>query len=109
MFQFDRPVFPYLVILPQRSIEDYRSPPQTRSERKIAPIDPSVSHPAKGCQDPVPIGFNFHCTMSRLAARSCERAGEWMDLELTQEQKLLQRTVREFAEAEVKPLAKEID
>jgi butyryl-CoA dehydrogenase len=32
-----------------------------------------------------------------------------MDIELTQEQKLLQRTVREFAEAEVKPLAKEID
>ena len=32
-----------------------------------------------------------------------------MDLELTEEQKLLQRTVREFAEAEVKPLAKELD
>jgi butyryl-CoA dehydrogenase len=32
-----------------------------------------------------------------------------LDLELTQEQKLLQRSVREFAEAEVKPLAKEID
>ena len=28
-----------------------------------------------------------------------------MDLELSEEQKLLQRTVREFAEAEVKPLA----
>ena len=32
-----------------------------------------------------------------------------MDLELTEEQKLLERTVREFAEAEVKPLAAEID
>ncbi len=32
-----------------------------------------------------------------------------MNLELTEEQKLLQRTVREFAEAEVKPLAKELD
>ncbi len=32
-----------------------------------------------------------------------------MNLELTQEQKLLQRSVREFAEAEVKPLAKELD
>ena len=32
-----------------------------------------------------------------------------MDLELTEEQKLLERTVRAFAEAEVKPLAAEID
>src|ERR1700740_2404467 len=32
-----------------------------------------------------------------------------MNLELSEEQKLLQRTVREFAESEVKPLAKEID
>ncbi len=32
-----------------------------------------------------------------------------MNLELTDEQKLLQRSVREFAEAEVKPLAKELD
>jgi butyryl-CoA dehydrogenase len=32
-----------------------------------------------------------------------------VNLELTEEQKLLQRTVREFAEAEVKPLAAEID
>ncbi|MGC1686496.1 MAG: acyl-CoA dehydrogenase family protein, partial [Candidatus Acidiferrales bacterium] len=32
-----------------------------------------------------------------------------MNFELTEEQKLLQRTVREFAEAEVKPLAKELD
>ncbi|MFZ0635620.1 MAG: acyl-CoA dehydrogenase [Candidatus Acidiferrales bacterium] len=32
-----------------------------------------------------------------------------MNLELTEEQKLLQRTVREFAEAEVRPLAKELD
>ncbi len=32
-----------------------------------------------------------------------------MNLELTEEQKLLQRTVHEFAEAEVKPLAAEID
>ena len=32
-----------------------------------------------------------------------------MNLELTEEQKLLQRTVREFAEAEVKPLARELD
>ena len=32
-----------------------------------------------------------------------------MNLELTEEQKLLERTVHEFAEAEVKPLAAEID
>jgi butyryl-CoA dehydrogenase len=32
-----------------------------------------------------------------------------VNLELTEEQKLLQRTVREFAEAEVKPFAKELD
>ena len=32
-----------------------------------------------------------------------------MDLSLTEEQLLLQRTVREFAESEVKPLAKELD
>lgn len=32
-----------------------------------------------------------------------------MDLGLTEEQSLLQRTVREFAETEVKPLAKELD
>src|SRR5882762_1290438 len=32
-----------------------------------------------------------------------------VDLELTEEQKLLQKTVREFAESEVKPLAKELD
>jgi len=32
-----------------------------------------------------------------------------MRLELTEEQKMLQRTVREFAEAEVKPLARELD
>src|SRR6202521_4640120 len=32
-----------------------------------------------------------------------------MNLELTEEQKLLQKTVREFAESEVKPLAKEND
>ena len=32
-----------------------------------------------------------------------------MDLELTEEQKLLQKSVREFAELEVKPLAKELD
>src|SRR5260370_30896326 len=32
-----------------------------------------------------------------------------MNLELTEEQKLLQKTGREFAEAEVKPLAKELD
>ena len=32
-----------------------------------------------------------------------------MNLELNEEQKLLQRTVREFAESEVKPLAREID
>jgi len=32
-----------------------------------------------------------------------------VNLELTEEQNLLQRTVREFAEAEVKPLAKELD
>ncbi|HLW82149.1 MAG TPA: acyl-CoA dehydrogenase [Candidatus Acidoferrales bacterium] len=32
-----------------------------------------------------------------------------MDLALTEEQSLLQRTVREFAETEVKPLAKELD
>ncbi len=32
-----------------------------------------------------------------------------MDLELTEEQSLLQKTVREFAESEVRPLAKELD
>ncbi len=32
-----------------------------------------------------------------------------MNLELTEEQQLLQKTVREFAESEVKPLAKELD
>src|SRR5712671_739042 len=32
-----------------------------------------------------------------------------MNLELTEEQKLLQKTVREFADPEVKPLAKELD
>jgi butyryl-CoA dehydrogenase len=32
-----------------------------------------------------------------------------MNLELTEEQQLLQKTVREFAESEVKPFAKEID
>ncbi len=32
-----------------------------------------------------------------------------MDLELTEEQDLLQKTVREFAESEVRPLAKELD
>ena len=32
-----------------------------------------------------------------------------MNLELSEEQKLLQKTVREFAESEVKPLAKELD
>src|SRR5262249_27905336 len=32
-----------------------------------------------------------------------------MDLGLTEEQKLLRRTVREFAEGEVKPRAREID
>jgi alkylation response protein AidB-like acyl-CoA dehydrogenase len=32
-----------------------------------------------------------------------------VNLELSEEQKLLQRTVREFAEAEVKPHAKELD
>jgi len=32
-----------------------------------------------------------------------------MNLALTDDQKLLQKTVREFAESEVKPLAKELD
>jgi hypothetical protein len=32
-----------------------------------------------------------------------------MNIELNEEQKLLQRSVREFAEAEVKPVAKELD
>jgi butyryl-CoA dehydrogenase len=32
-----------------------------------------------------------------------------LNLELTEEQKLLQKTVREFAESEVRPLAKELD
>ena len=32
-----------------------------------------------------------------------------MNLDLTEEQKLLQKSVREFAESEVKPLAKELD
>jgi butyryl-CoA dehydrogenase len=35
--------------------------------------------------------------------------GENVNLELTEEQKMLERTVREFAEAEVKPLAKQLD
>ncbi|HTW24988.1 MAG TPA: acyl-CoA dehydrogenase [Candidatus Baltobacteraceae bacterium] len=35
--------------------------------------------------------------------------GDTVNLELTEEQKLLERTVREFAEAEVKPLAAELD
>ena len=35
--------------------------------------------------------------------------GDCLNLELNEEQKLLQRTVREFAENEVKPLAREID
>jgi butyryl-CoA dehydrogenase len=34
---------------------------------------------------------------------------ESLDLSLTDEQKMLQKTVREFAESEVKPLAREID
>ena len=32
-----------------------------------------------------------------------------MDLELTEEQKLLQKSMREFAESEVRPLAKDND
>jgi len=32
-----------------------------------------------------------------------------LDLELTEEQQLLQKSVREFAESEVRPLAKELD
>src|SRR5712692_3177698 len=32
-----------------------------------------------------------------------------MNLELTEEQRLLQKTIREFAESEVKPLAKDLD
>jgi len=32
-----------------------------------------------------------------------------MNFALTDDQKLLQKTVREFAESEVKPLAKELD
>src|SRR6266852_6564868 len=32
-----------------------------------------------------------------------------VDLELTEEQRLLQKSVREFAESEVRPLAKELD
>src|SRR3979409_466570 len=32
-----------------------------------------------------------------------------VDLELTEEQKLLQKSVREFAESEVRPIAKELD
>src|SRR3989440_12094062 len=35
--------------------------------------------------------------------------GTTVDLELTEEQKLLQKSVREFAETEVRPLAKELD
>jgi butyryl-CoA dehydrogenase len=35
--------------------------------------------------------------------------GRNVNLELTEEQKMLERTVREFAEAEVKPLAKQLD
>src|SRR5258706_7124396 len=40
-----------------------------------------------------------------LAERECAT----VDLELTEEQKLLQKSVREFAESEVRPLAKEND
>src|SRR5882757_2224482 len=40
-----------------------------------------------------------------LAERECAT----VDLELTEEQKLLQKSVREFAESEVRPLAKELD
>jgi alkylation response protein AidB-like acyl-CoA dehydrogenase len=32
-----------------------------------------------------------------------------LDLNLTEEQQLIQRTVREFAETEIKPLARELD
>ena len=32
-----------------------------------------------------------------------------MNLELTEEQQLLRKSVREFAESEVRPLAKELD
>src|SRR5258708_14569717 len=40
-----------------------------------------------------------------LAERECAT----VDLELTEEQQLLQKSVREFAESEVRPLAKEHD
>jgi len=37
------------------------------------------------------------------------REGASVDLELTEEQELLLKSVREFAESEVRPLAKELD
>jgi butyryl-CoA dehydrogenase len=43
------------------------------------------------------------------AANGSKREERGVNLELTQEQKLLQQTVREFANAEVKPLAREND
>jgi butyryl-CoA dehydrogenase len=39
----------------------------------------------------------------------CDAEERLLNLELSEEQKLLQRSVREFAEAEVKPVAKELD
>jgi butyryl-CoA dehydrogenase len=59
---------------------------------------------------------NTHCgvgacsaVQSHEASQSWETWGSPMNLELNEEQKLLQRSVREFAEAEVKPVAKELD
>jgi butyryl-CoA dehydrogenase len=49
----------------------------------------------------------YNC-VSRVAARPFIRR-RGLNLELTEEQQLLQKSVREFAEAEVKPLAKEND
>jgi butyryl-CoA dehydrogenase len=53
-----------------------------------------------------------HYTTGRLRTewdRFAVQLRDRMNLELSEDQKLLQRSVREFAEAEVKPIAKELD
>ncbi len=54
-------------------------------------------------------GRGFRCTITRSTPSGKEIRDAPVNLELTEEQKLLQRSVREFAEAEVKPVAKELD
>src|ERR1039458_4308829 len=57
--------------------------------------------------------LRFRCTIARRdAPRTVARIRvrrKAVNLDLTEEQELLQRSVREFAEAEVKPLAKELE